>query len=353
MNPDLSIAVLQDSVPVAPATSRIVCCVPPSASDRWLQIIAHEPTPRHWYVDNNHSHRGLEKWLPSGWKSILASWRAIQTVKRQRANLLITDEPYLALWCTLFATLQRVKVYHIAWSLHFLTLPQGPLSWLMQWAFPKIQQFTVHSRADKQLYGEHFGISSARFERIHWSVSIPARLPAKPLISGDYGCAVAQSRQDCQTLVAALKRLPTIPIVLVTEPACLRGLSLPANVTPQTRLSPNSRLNILYHSRFLVAPLSDHQPVCDYALLVTAMQLSKALITADLPCTSDYAFHNSNALLYHPHHPETLTQAIYELWNNPIKCDFLGGNGKGFAETFCSETALQNYFHQLLVRKGL
>lgn len=349
----MSIAVpFRDSVPVASATSRIVCCVP-SPSDRWLQIIAHEPTPRHWYVCNDHPQFRLEQWLPHSWRSLLTSWRAIQTVKQQRANLLITADPYLSLWCTLLAALQGVKVYHIAWSFHFLTLPQGPLSWLMQWAFPKISQFTVQSRTDKQLYGEYFGIPDTRFERIHCCVPTADPLPATPLISGEYVCAVVRSRQDCQTLITALERLPTIPVVLLTEPKCLRGLFLPANISPQTRLSSNARSNILQHSRFLVAPLSDYQPCCDYELLVTAMHFSKALITTDLACTRDYAFHNSNAMLYPSHHPEALTQAIYDLWNDPIRCDFLGENGKGFAATFCSETALHRYFHQLLVRKGL
>ncbi len=347
----MSIAVLQDSVPVAPATSRIVCCVP-SLSDRWLQIIANEPTPRHWYICNDHHHHTWERYLPSGWRSILASWRAIQTVKRQRANLLVTAELYLSLWCVLFAALQRVKVYHIAWSFHFLTLPQGPLSWLMQWAFPKIQQFMVHSRTDKQLYGEYFGIPPTRFERIHWNAAVPDSLHIEPLISGEYVYVVVRSRQDCQTAIEALEHLPSIPVMMVTEPSCLRGLSIPANIIPQTRLSTSAKLNILQHSRFLVAPLAENQSSCDYELLVTAMQLSKAFITAGIPCTSDYAFHNSNAILYQPHQSKALAQAIYSLWNNPIKCDFLGNNGKGFAETFCSEAALQHYFHQLLVRKG-
>lgn len=348
----MSITVLQDSVSGAPATSRIVCCVP-SLSDRWFQIIAHEPTPHHWYVCNDYPRHALERWLPAGWRSILTSWRAIQTVKRQRANLLITADPYLSLWCVLFATLQQVKIYHIAWSFHFLTLPQGPLSWLMQWAFPKIQQFTVHSRTDKQLYGEYFGIPPARFERIHWNAVPLSPVFTEPLIAGDYVCVVGQSRQDCQTAIAALEPLPDIPVVMVTQPSCLRGLSIPANIIPQTRLSPSAKLNILQHCQFLIAPLAENQSSYDYELLVTAMQLGKAFITADVPCTSDYAFHNSNALLYPPHHPKALTQAVHSLWNNPLKCDFLGKNGKGFAETFCSEAALQNYFHQLLVRKGL
>jgi hypothetical protein len=273
-------------------------------------------------------------------------------VKRQRANLLITAEPYLSLWCTLFAAFQGVKIHHIAWSFHFLTLPQGPLSWLMQWAFPQIQQFTIHSRTDKQLYADYFGISPARFERVHWSVTIPNALPAEPLIPGDYGCIVVRSRQECQTAIAALQDLPNIRMVIVTEPHCLRGLAIPANILLLTNLSSNSRLNVLQYSRVVVVPLSDKQPCCDYELLVTAMQFSKALITADVPCISDYAFHNSNAILYPSDRPEALTQAIYDLWHDPNKCNFLGSNGKGFAETFCSETAVQSCFHQFLVRKG-
>lgn len=347
----MSITVSRDSIPVAPAISRIVCCVP-SPSDRWLQVIAHESTPRHWYVCNDHPRYRLEKWLPPGWRSILASWRAIQTVKRQQANLLITAEPYLSLWCTLFTAFQGVKVHHIAWSFHFLTLPQGPLSWLMQWAFPQIQQFTIHSRTDKQLYADYFGISPTRFERVHWSVTIPNALPAEPLIPGDYGCVVVRSRQECQTAIAALHHLPNIRMVIVTEPHCLRGLVIPANILLLTNLSPNFRLNVLQYSRFVVVPLSEPQPCCDYELLVTAMQFSKALITADVPGISDYAFHNSNAILYPSDRPEALAKAIDDLWSNPNKCNFLGSNGKGFAETFCSETALQNCFHQFLVRKG-
>jgi glycosyltransferase involved in cell wall biosynthesis len=348
----MTLAVLQKPVPVAPKTSRIVCCVPPP-SDRWLQLIAHESTPRYWYVCHDHPCNRLEKWLPRRWRGILTSWRAIQTAKQHQATILITADPDLSLWCSVFAILERVKVYHIAWSFHFLKLPQGPLCWLMQWAYPKIQQFVVHSRMDQHLYGDYFAIPSGRFDRIHWGATAPAAIAIKPLITGDYACAVVRSRRDCQTLIAALERLPHLRVVVIAEQYCLRGLSLPANLIPQTNLSSSTRLNILQYSCFLVLPLSVQQSTCDYDLMVTAMQLGKAIVTAELPCTSDYAFHNSNALLYPPQDTEALTQAMQKLWSDREKCHFLGSNGKGFADTFCSETALQNHFHKLLVRKGL
>jgi hypothetical protein len=347
----MAFAVLHHPVSVTPTTSRIVCCVP-SPSDRWLQFIANEPTPRYWYVCHDHPYHRLEKWLPRSWRSILTSWRAIQTAKQKQATVLITADPYLSLWCAVFVALEGVKVYHIAWSFHFPKLPQGPLSWLMQWAYPKIQQFVVHSRTDQHSYGDYFAIPSNRFDRIHWGAATPATSSA-PLITGEYACAVVRSRRDCHSLIAALERLPDIRVVMLTKPGCLRGLSIPPNLIPQTRLSPHVQFNVLHHSRFLILPLSEHQSTCDYGLFVTAMQLAKAFITTGLPCISDYAFHNSNALLYSSDQPQELTQAIQTLWCDRQKCDFLGHNGKGFASTFCSETALQNYFHKLLVRKGL
>jgi len=92
---------------------------------------------------------------------------------------------------------------------------------------------------------------------------------------------------------------------------------------------------------------------CHPGSLVAAMRLGKTFVTANLPNISDYAFDNSNAILYEAENPESLASAIQSLWSNLIKCEILGGNGQEFATTFCSRASIRRCFSQLLTRRGL
>jgi hypothetical protein len=353
-----AVAVFRDFVPTKQVSSCIVCCTP-ALDHPWRQL-AHEQSGKHrrWYFFSNQPRRRWEQAMDYfGLSAIRASWQAIQTVKHQQADLLITGESHLSLWCAIFAALRSVKVHHVVCSLHFSQLPRGISAWLMQLVFPTLYQFIVHSKAEKRLYGNYFGISQTRFEMIHWDTTLPTVSAtqssiAKPLISGEYICAVSHQGQGLQILMTAMEKLHHVHLVVIGQPETLRWLKKPANVTIWPTTSEADTWNILQHSRFIVSSTKNAQTCCDYRTLVTAMHLGKTFVVTDSLGVNDYAFDNSNAVICEPSNPNALRVAIRRLWQDPEQCERLGNNGQEFAATFCSGQSIQKYVQNLLVRKG-
>lgn len=331
----------------------IVCCTSVGCRWKWLSAELGEST-REWYFFHDNPKTRLERWLPRfGLAAIRASWQAVSTAKRRHAKLLITGNATLTFWCALFAALRNLTIEQIAVSFHLHKLPSGLMYSLARWAYGRVQRFVVHSRCEKQLYGEYFGLPLGRFEMQHWGGETPEYQPAKPLEAGEYICAIAQGKQDYRTLLAAMSTLPDIPLVIVVpRKHAIARPHLP-NVQLRVGLSPVQTMNVLKHSRFLVMPLCPHDSLCDPGLLVAAMHLHKAFVAADLPSISDYAFHNSNGVLYKPHNPKALAAAIRDLWDDVLKCEVLGENGKGYAEAFCSQDSTRKYYQRLLSRRGV
>lgn len=344
---------LRSSKPTAGSLPCIVCCS--SAKDNWAWLAeALNEKPRRWFFCTDKPRSLVERFarLPD-LAAIKASWQAIQTVKQQQADLLVTGNPSMSFWCAVFANLQAVRVNHVAASFYLPKMPHGMRYVLAQWAYSTIQRFMVHSRAERQFYGEYFGIPFARFEMQHRAISTPKIQPDAPLESGNYICAISQHGLDYQTLMAAMATLPTIPLVLVVPRGRAIAAKIPPNVRLRVGLSAAAITNILYHSQFMVLPMRQSNAPCDHASLVTAMHLGKSFIVANHPGISDYAFHNSNAVFYKPGSATSLAEAIRDLWGNLIKCEVLGENGREFANAFCSPESVQKWFQQVLVRQGL
>uniref|UniRef100_A0A832H3I6 Glycosyltransferase n=1 Tax=Oscillatoriales cyanobacterium SpSt-402 TaxID=2282168 RepID=A0A832H3I6_9CYAN len=331
----------------------IVCCT--SAKDSWAWLVEEiDDKPRRWIFCDDQPRGLFERLMPHPVLATMrASWRAIQTVQRQQADLLVTGNPSMSFWCAVFASLQSVRVNHVAASFYMPKVPHGMRYVLAQWAYSTIHRFIVHSRAERQFYGEYFGIPFARFEMQHRAVLMPQPLPATPLERSEYICAISQQDQDYQTLLAAMAKLPDIPLILVVPRGRAIAAKIPPNVKLRVGLSPSSIFNILHYSQFMVLPLRQSTVPCDHASLVTAMHLGKALVVANLPGISDYAFPNSNAVLYKPGSSASLADAIQDLWSNVIKCEVLGEHGREFANVFCSKDAIRKWFQQVLIRQGL
>ncbi|MDX2244728.1 MAG: hypothetical protein NW224_28980 [Leptolyngbyaceae cyanobacterium bins.302] len=340
-------------VPTAGRVPCIVCCT--SANENWQERSdALDRKTRQWYFCTDQPTGFWDRLIRyPNLATLRASWQAIQLVKRNRAGLLVTSHPTITFWCAVFATLQNVRVDHVALSFYLPKLPHNIAGVLAQLAYSTVNKFIVHSRAERQIYSEYFGILPSRFEMQHWGGELPPVHPSKPLESGEYICAISEQPQDYPTLLAAIATLPEIPLVLVVP--CRQAISakIPPNVTIRRGLSAANRMNILHYSRFMVLPARNSQIPCDHQVMVAAMQLGKAFVVSNLASVNDYAFHHSNAVMYEPSNPESLAQAIHDLWNNLIKCEILGTNGKEFAETFCSQTATQEHFQRLLFRRGL
>jgi glycosyltransferase involved in cell wall biosynthesis len=334
-------------------SSCIVCCTTAQENWQWLPDELDEK-PRQWhFCDTTPGHFLERSWQYPNFAAIRASWQAVRLVQRNRADLLVTSHPTLTFWCALLVLLQNVKVDHVALSFNLPRIPCGFNYVVAQWVYASVSRFIVHSRAERQLYSESFGIPPSRFEMQHWSQEAPPIQVDLPIWQGEYICAISDQPQDYRSLMAAMAMLPDIPLILVVPRGRAIRTRIASNVIIQAGLSPRDRLNLLQHSRFLVLPIRNSYRPCDHPAMVTAMQLGKTFVTADLPNVSDYAFHNSNAVLYESANPKSLANTIRDLWQNIIRCEVLGENGREFVATFCSRKSVHHCFVQLLTHRGL
>lgn len=340
-------------MPTAGKIPCIVCCMSAQDDWRWLPHELDEKS-RQWHFCDDTPRNLLERLIQSPNLALIrACWQAVQLVKRNQADLLLTSQANITFWCAVLMKLQRVKVEHIALSFYLPKLPAGLGYWLAQWAYAAVNRFVVHSRAERQFYSESLGIAMGRFEMQHWSQPTLTAKPSKPLHPGEYVCVWSDPAHEHRSLLAAMAQLPDIPFALMLPHRPAIAFTTPSNVTIWAGLSTAQQMNLLQHSRFLVRPICQAYQPLDPTLLVAAMRLSKAFVIADLPNVSDYAFQHANAMLYQPANSKSLASAIRHLWMNVVDCEVLGKNGREFATSFCSKASARHYLRQLFIHYGL
>jgi len=304
----------------------------------------------HFYCDKQ---RGLLERYYGRLSVFRTCLELVRSAKQLQADLIITYNPRLSFWCIFFSTLLGVQTKHIAYSFNYHELPHGVKRRLQKWAFTNINQFIVHSKLEKQLYSDYFGIPTERIEVRLWCMAVPKVQPEKPLETGDYICALGGNARDYQTLMTAMRKLPDIQMIIVVRPSNLKNLSIPPNVKVMVNIDEAHAMNILKYSRFMVLPLKGSEVPCGHVTLVAAMHLGKAFVITNSSGVSDYVFHNYNGVTCEPFAPDALAEAIRTLWNDAARCQQLGKNGRQFAEEHCSEELGPKHLQHLLFRENL
>ena len=329
----------------------LVCC---SASDdkTWRWFAPDLPPDLRWEFHNVRPRNAIERLVRRpNVAMIRACLQAARSVKRNRADLLVTHDPRVTFWCGVFCRMLGVRVRHLAWSFNFPALPRGLKRRWMARAFAGVDRFIVYSTMEKALYRRHFGISAGKIDVVPWGVE-PPRVNGTPLIPGGYICAIGGNARDYRTLLAAMRELPGIPLALVVRPHNLRGLALSPNVTPHVNVPLDHAMNILAHSRFMVLPLTGSEIPCGHVTLVAAMHLGKAFIITNSSGVSDYVIDGVNAISCEAFSPAALRDRIRELWENPSLCERLGDSGRHFAAEHCTPAAVLAHFEQYLYENG-
>lgn len=272
---------------------------------------------------------------------IRAALQAVRRASGKQAKLLITQEPRTTFLCALFSRLLRKEISHYVFSFNFPELPGGWRRRLMRYAFRQVAQFTVHSTMELHLYSQHFGIPEDRIRLRLWSIGVPAVSPKFPLQLGQYISSIGGNGRDYRTLVEASRRLPDIPFMLVVRPGSLKGLEVPANVRVIVNAPFEEAMNILRHSAFTVLPLCGSTVPCGHVTLVCAMHLAKAVVATDSVGIYDYLIPGYNGVLFAPHSPERLTEAIAKLWTDPGEVARLANNNHNFGAENCTEERMR------------
>ena len=329
--------------------STVVCCTP-FYGDNWKWFVPElGETQIEWYFFDDRPILLPEKYIVRPYVAMIrACLQAVLFAKKKKPDLLITHDSRVAFWCAFFAKKLGVRTKHIAYSFNFAVMPQGTKRRLMTAAFKQPDKFFVFSQLEKSLYSNYFGISAERIEVVRWCMSVPEIEPTTPMISGDYVCAIGGNARDYQTLMAAMEKLPDIPLTIVVRPENIKGLRIPPNLKVSVNIPQAQAMNILKYSRFMVLPLIGSEIPCGHVTLVAAMRFSKAFIITNSSGIADYVLDNYNAVTCEAFAPDALADAIRDLWNNPDRCRELGENGRQFAEKYCSEESGVRYLRQAL-----
>lgn len=286
-------------------------------------------------------------------KRILGCRKAAQIAKRESVDLVVTHDPRVTFPTEHFLRWNGYRGPHLAYSFNYPWLPAGFKRWAHNKAFETVTRFVVYSTLERQVYHQSFGIPLEKLDFVHWGVNPPPPDDTKPIINGDYVCALGENSRDYATLIAAMRRLPHIKLVMVVRPHNLVGLDIPANVQVLTNIPLKDATNVLRHCRFMALPLNGPDVPCGHVTLVNAMHLGKAFAITRSSGVVDYVRDGENAIMCTHGSVDEMTGAIERLWQDTDLRLQMGEQGRLFASEYCSENRIISNFHRLLVDLGV
>jgi glycosyltransferase involved in cell wall biosynthesis len=285
----------------------------------------------------------------------LAVWRTASHLARaQQADIVITHGPEIASEVRHFLKLCGYRGPHLAFTFNYPWLPTGIKRAVHSWGFGGIDRFIVFSTMERRLYHEQFNIPMERIEFMHWGVAPPeVDSPNKPLIDGDYVCAIGGNSRDYITFIESVKRLPDINVVMVVRSTSLAGINVPPNVRVMTDIPWGHAMNVLAFSRFMALPLDSAEVPCGHMTIVSAMHLGKAMVITRSTGIDDYVREGYNGLMVSPKSVDELTDVLRRMWDGPDLCTRLGEAGRAFAAEHCSEQSTFRGFKRVIRQLGV
>lgn len=269
-------------------------------------------------------------------------------------NLIVSHGPRAALYSEMIARGSRNRASHLVFSFNFTDLPTGARRSLMRRYLQRADRFVVASTVERDLYSNYFEIEGGRIDFLPWSVRPPLEELSKPAQYSDvpYICAIGSQARDYETLLEAMRRIPTIRLILVGGRDSIPDLPIPENVKIVTNIPLPDAMNILAHSRFMVLPLRSSTVPCGHVTVVSAMHMGKAILATDSSGLRDYLIHGKNAELVPPNDSKLLSLAIEKLFDDSTLCEMLGNEASNFARHNCTEDRAAVYFQSYLQSIG-
>jgi glycosyltransferase involved in cell wall biosynthesis len=285
----------------------------------------------------------------------LAAWQmAGNAALEDRADIVVTHGPEIACEVRYFLKLYGYRGPHLAFTFNYPWLPTRLKRAIHRSGFRGIDRFIVFSTMERRLYHEQFNIPLERLEFMHWGVAPPGVDSAnKPLIDGDYVCAIGGNARDYVTFIESVKRLPQINVVMVVRSTSLAGINVPPNVRVMTEIPWGQAMNVLAFSRFMALPLDGAEIPCGHMTLVSAMHLGKAIAITRSTGIEDYIREGDNGLMVSPKSVDELTEVLSRMWDSPDLCTRLGEAGRAFAAEHCSEQSTFKRFARIIRQLGV
>jgi len=283
-----------------------------------------------------------------------AAWRAARCAVEEHAAMVVTHDPRMTSVTEHFLRMAGYGGPHVAFSFNYSTLPSGLKKKVHRDAFRTVDRFVIFSNAEREMYRRHFGIPEGKMEMILWGVNPPVvDSPDRPLVQGEYLCALGGNARDYVTLAAAMRRLAALKLVVVARPENFRGIDVPSNVMVRTNVPFGEAMNILKFSRFMALPLAGPEVPCGHVTLVNAMHLGKAIAITRSSGVVDYLREGDSALMFGARAADEMISVIQKMWEDRALCDRLGEAGLRFARGHCTEERTLAHFRRILLEFGV
>jgi glycosyltransferase involved in cell wall biosynthesis len=280
--------------------------------------------------------------------------RAARAAQRLDANLVLTHDPRISFVVQHFLNACGYRGPHLASFFNYPWLPKGLKGSFHAWGLRGIDKFVVYSTMERRLYHEYFKIPLERFEFMHFGVALPkVDSPEKPIVDGDYLCALGGQSRDYRTFVESVRLLPEINAVIVARPENLIGIDIPHNIKVMTNIPYGQAMNVLAFSRFMALPLEGADVPCGHITMVNAMHLGKALGITRSTGVADYVREDENALTFSAGSVDEMTSVLRRMWCDPELCARLGAAGRAFAAAHCTEARSFAGFKRILRQLGI
>lgn len=259
--------------------------------------------------------------------------------------ILVSHGPRLSFYGAAVARAIRPNLPHLSCSFNFTDLPEGRNRKIMSTSYRQVTKFLTYSTVEREVYADYFDIPIEKIDMLHWGVHPPKiDLTRKSVESGPYICALGSQGRDYSTLFSAMRSLPKIKLVVVSDVHSVIGLAIPPNVKIHSNISRYTANNILMHSRFMVLPLRDSQVPCGHVTIVSGMFYNKAIIITNSRGVLDYIQDKKTGLFYEPRDVNALRLKIQFLWETPLEAQTLATAGLAFAEQHCTHHSIVEYF---------
>jgi len=197
----------------------------------------------------------------------------------------------------------------------------------MKFCFSSVALVVCSSSSERDYYIKVFNWKQNK------AVFIP--LYVRPLFfkfnpsNGDYIFSAGRTFRDYETLLKAVKGLPT-KVIIVASRKNLEDLTVPIphNVTIRSDIPLAEYAELLAKSKFVVLPLQERVISVGQLVLLESMALGKATIVTKAPGIMDYVIDNVTGLLVNPKKPKELREKIMFLLNHPELINSLGRAAK-------------------------